>query len=96
MITAADIANTGMPLRVFLFTLDQIATMMNVPQVSLEKRFIWFEGRSVGVKHPRKMSARNIEPDETAKPDWRVADKEVIRWMKLIGFVYVERGYVKS
>jgi imidazolonepropionase-like amidohydrolase len=86
---------TGIPLRVFLYTLDQISVMVEIPVATLEKSYIYFEGRTIATFRPEKMRARNISAREDI-PEWRVADKEVIRWLKNRGFKVIERGWVQS
>lgn len=85
----------GLPVRPFLFTLDQIATLLNVELKNLKSTKIFFEGRSTGATSVHLMIARNIAaPNET--PDWRVAERELVRWMKLKRFRVYEVGVVTS
>lgn len=77
----------GLPPRVFLYTLDQIAMMLNLEQTSLERGYIYFEGRSIGARPPTKMVARNIAPPDK-NAEWRVTEREFIRWMRGRGFRY--------
>lgn len=82
----------GLPLRVFLYTLDQIATMVQVDLHNLRTHYIHYEERSVSFRPHGKMSARNIASDGE-KPEWRVAEKEFIRWLRYKGFkVYNRTG----
>ena len=86
----SDVAKMGLPLRTFLYTLDQIATMLEMTVPTLKAEHIHFEGRSVGPRPYPKMLARNIaEPGST--PDWRVVDQEFARWLKYKGFVLYEQ-----
>lgn len=85
----------GLPPRVFLFTLDQIAFMLNISERAVAQTYTYFEGRSIGTRTRDRMIARNIAPDDRA-PDWRVAEREFVRWMKLKGFRYYERGAVSN
>lgn len=80
----------GMPPRVFLYTLDQIGVMLDLNETALA-RHVYFEGRSVGARKRGYMIARNIAPPD-AKPEWRIAEREFVRWMKFKGFRYYERG----
>ena len=87
--------NIGMPARVFLFTIDQLSVMLDISERHIMAHYIYFEGRSIGSRHKRFMVARNIaQPDE--KPDWRVAEREFIRWMRHKGFRYYERGAIPN
>lgn len=83
--------SVGLPARVFLYTLDQISVMLNVTEDTVRKSYVFYEGRTVGTKRRDLLLARNIaQPDKT--PDWRVTEREFIRWMKVKGFRYYERG----
>lgn len=81
----------GLPPRVFLYTLDQIATMLEVPLPDLKKTYIHYERRSVGVPPGNRMRAHNIAP-EGEKPEWRVSENEFVGFLKKRGF----RFYNKS
>lgn len=83
--------NIGMPTRVFLFTMDQLSVMLDLEVQSLQQYYIYFEGRSIGARRRDLMLARNIAPPDQ-KPDWRVAEREFIRWMRVKGFRHYERG----
>lgn len=89
----ADPEKVGLPVRPFLYTLDQIAVLIDVEEGQLKRSYIHFEGRSIGVASRRQLLARNISPDDKA-PDWRVAERELIRWFKTVGFKYYDRGSV--
>lgn len=82
----------GLPMRPFLYTLDQIATLIATDVAALRSRFIYFDGRSTGRRPPDRMWARNIaEPGDT--PEWRVAEAELLRWLRRKGYRFYERGY---
>jgi hypothetical protein len=87
----------GLPPRVFLYSLDQIAAMIDVPITELVGRYVFFDGRSEGSprQYPRSFMARNISPEGESRQDWRVAEKELIRWLRHIGFRIYEVGYIK-
>lgn len=81
----------GLPARVFLFTMDQLSVMLDIDERTILQSYIYFEGRSIGARAKSLMTARNIaQPDE--KPDWRVTEREFIRWMRVKGFRYYDRG----
>lgn len=78
------------PPRFFLYTLDQIATVLAMDPKSLRSGgYIFYEGRSTYAKKLGQMSARNIAPDDKP-PVWRVLDTEFYRWMRYKGFKYYE------
>jgi hypothetical protein len=83
--------SVGMPARVFLFTLDQISVMLDISERQIKEKYLYFEGRSIGTKRRDLMIARNIA-GQNDTPDWRVTEREFIRWMKVKGFKYYERG----
>lgn len=85
----ADRERLGLPPRLFLYTLDQIADMLAVSDLA-EAGMVHFEGRSPGVPQERQMIARNISPDDQP-PEWRVEEREFIRWMKHTNTIPVDR-----
>ena len=74
-----------MPTLTFLFTLDQIASMLGMSEHDLHYKHIWFLQRSTGRKYRHQMVARNIAAD-TDKPDWRVSHQDFVRWLNANGF----------
>lgn len=82
----------GLPVRAFLFTADQIATMLSVDEKQVKTDYLFYEGRNVGNRPRGRMLARNIA-DEGQKPEWRVAERELIRWLKVKGFKVYDRGW---
>lgn len=85
--------SVGLPPRVFMYTLDQLSVLTQISEQQLHVLHIFHEGRDVGVRKPHQMVARNIAPPDE-RPDWRVVEKEFVRWMKVKGFKYYDRGYV--
>ena len=69
----------------FLFTLPQVSTMLAVSRETLHNRMIHFGGRSIGKPQPRQMVAVNIAPNLTDTPMWRISEKELRRYLKVIG-----------
>jgi hypothetical protein len=84
--------SVGFPVKPFLYTLDQIASMINVDLKTFKLRHVHYDRRSVGFAPSDKFLARNINPDGEA-PEWRIAEREAIRWMKFMGFRVYERGW---
>ncbi len=87
--------SVGLPPRPFLYTIDQISVILDVTEKIVAATYLFFEGRSTGTRNKHLMLARNIAPPD-AKPDWRVAERELVRWMKTKGFRYYERGTIGS
>lgn len=85
----------NLPPRVFLYTLEQIGTMLDLSPELLARGYIYFDGRSIGVKRNWQMIARDISPPDD-DPEWRVTDREFLRWMRNRGFRVIERGYVRD
>jgi len=85
----------GLPTRVFLFTLDQISVMIDIDEASIKAQYVYFEGRSIGSRSKHLMVARNIAPPD-AKAEWRVAEREFVRWLRHKGFRHYERGAVSN
>lgn len=67
--------------------------MLDLPEQYILENLLYLEGRSIGTIRKNEMQARNIAPPE-AKPEWRVAEREFIRWMRVKGFKYYDRGAV--
>jgi hypothetical protein len=88
-----DAAKIGLPPRVFLYTLDQIAFLIDVTEATLKSSYVHYEGRSLGAPGRDKIAARNIAPADTT-PDWRVSETVFIRWLKFKGYKLLARGYV--
>lgn len=87
-------AKIKLPAVVFLYTMDQIATMINVAEESLRQSYVHYDGRSTGPCPKDRMLAYNIAP-QGERPEWRVSDKAFRRWLRLKGFKYYERGIVE-
>jgi hypothetical protein len=85
----------GLPYRPFLYTVDQIAVLLDLDPKTVLANYLYFEGRSIGSRHKDLMVARNIAPRDQ-KPEWRVAERELVRWMRFKGFRYYERGVSSS
>jgi hypothetical protein len=80
-------AIVGLPQVVFLFTVDQIAAMLNVEVNTVMTRYLYLVGRHTALKTRNQMTAINIAPDPTKdRPDWRVSHREFCAWAKRAGF----------
>lgn len=85
----------GLPPRPFLYTLDQISVLIDVATREVKLKYIFFQGRSTGVPSKDLLVAHNIAP-RNEKPDWRVSEKELIRWMRRKGFRYYDRSSISG
>lgn len=77
----ANAKKVGLPVRPFLFTLDQVAGLLSLSQGELENKYIHFWGRSEGrlLANGDRIKAVNIAPSDQA-PEWRVSEEDLIRW----------------
>jgi hypothetical protein len=74
----SDRERFGLPPRLFLYTVDQIMDMLQISDIA---KVAHFEGRTPGVPARDRMVARNVAPADE-KPEWRIEEKEFVRWMK--------------
>lgn len=84
----------GLPIRPFLYTLDQIADLIGKPLRQLRLDDIYFDDVTPGVKPTSKMLARNVAAPGD-KPDWRVAEQEFKRWLRLKRFRIYDRSQLR-
>lgn len=89
---AANLRKVGLPPTIFLFTLDQLSSMMNLSMNNLMVTYIFYQGRSTSLKKRHQMSAINIAPDDE-KPDWRVSVEEFKAWLRRMGFKATDITY---
>ena len=75
----ADPQVVGLPPVIFLFTVDQIAGMLNVEVDTVMATYLYYVGRTTGRKQTHQMDAVNIAPADHI-PDWRVPQREFLRW----------------
>jgi hypothetical protein len=96
MSTSSDVKpeSVGLPLTPFFYHLDQCAQFVQMTEPDFISAYVWFLGRSSGVRGPRKLKAVNIQPEPDAAPDWRISEGELVRWMKMLGFKVYSRGKV--
>ena len=70
----ADRYKYGLPPRLFLYTMDQIADQLMISDLS---KVVHYEGRSPGAAGKDRMIARNIAAAGTS-PEWRIEELEFI------------------
>lgn len=83
----------GLPAKPFLYTVDQVAYLLSVEEDYVKRVLLFYEGRSVGVCPKDRIPARNIAP-AGEKPEWRVAERALVAFMRFKGYKYHERGYI--
>lgn len=93
MSKSASPQSIGLPPITFLYTLDQIAAMVNMQISTLTAKYVYFHLRNTRPKRPDEMMARNIANPEDA-PDWRIPQAEFIRWLRFKGFRVVPGGAI--
>jgi DNA-binding XRE family transcriptional regulator len=74
-----------LPPRPFLYTVDQLANLLGVTELTVENNYLFYTSNEWGKPSPDLLVARNIASSHD-KPDWRVEEKELKRWMKRKGF----------
>jgi hypothetical protein len=83
-----------LPPRPFLYTVDQLAEVLNLTPQHIKSQLLWYEGREIGVRPRDELRAVNIAGEDD-KPEWRVSEQELIRWLKRKGFKFYERAWVE-
>jgi hypothetical protein len=71
----------------------QLSAILGVNEQALHQQYLYHEGRDIGIRKKDEMACRNIAPADS-KPEWRVAETELIRWMRVKGFKFYNRGTV--
>ena len=82
----------GLPPRIFMYTPDQIGTLLELSEKYVKEKLLFYERREPGVPPRDRLRARNIAP-EGEKPIWRVTERELIRYLRFKGIKFYERGY---
>jgi hypothetical protein len=72
------------PIRPFFYTIDQVASIMQLP-ISSIRGMTYFTGRTNRVRESYKLTAINIALPAD-KPDWRIEEQEFLRWLKVMGY----------
>ena len=86
-----DVARSvSLPTVPFLYTLDQVAMILNISDRNLKANYLYYIGRTPGPKSLNRIEAMNITPDNNQQPDWRVSERELVRWLARKGFA-IER-----
>lgn len=73
--------SVGLPARPFLYSLEQISGLTAIPEKKLTSIFVHFDGKTLGVHKKSQLMARNLAPPGR-QPIWRVAESELIRWLR--------------
>lgn len=86
-------ARIELPVREFLFTLDQIASLLNVSEANLASNYLFFDGVTTGSSRGR-MRARDISNDPNRR-DWRVGESQFMMFLRARGFTVVESRVIR-
>lgn len=81
-----------LPPRPFLYTIDQIATLLSVEPGTVKKEYLFYRGVSIRNKEKGMMLAVDIAPPDASRKEWRVLESELRRWCSYKGFRVSERG----
>lgn len=81
---APSAASVRLPEIPFLYTLDQVAIIVGWSKQRLHAR-TFYVGRTLDRKLADQIEAFNIALP-TQKPDWRVSERELIRWLIRHGY----------
>lgn len=82
----------GLPPRIFMYTPDQIGTMLELDEKYVKTKLLFYDRREPGLAPRTKMRAINIAP-EGETPQWRVTERELIRYLRHRGVKFYERGF---
>ena len=81
-----------MPPRIFMYTPDQIGSMLEVTEATVKSKILFYDKREPGLAPRTKMRAVNIMP-EGETPQWRVTEREFIRYLRHKGVKFYDRGF---
>jgi hypothetical protein len=83
----------GLPPRIILYTPDQIAGMLELREEYVRQKLLFYDRREPGIRPKERLRSVNIAP-EGETPEWRVSERELLRYLRLKGKKFYERGYV--
>lgn len=79
-----NIKTIGLPPLVFMFTVDQIASMLAVSEKRVMEAFLYYGERTTGRMPRHQMRTINIAPSNE-KAEWRIPSREFLAWCKRMG-----------
>lgn len=88
----SDAERMGLPPRIFFYTPDQLATMLELDLEYVERTLLFYEKREPGIVPRNRLRAINIAP-EGETPVWRVSEVNLIQYLRAKGIRFYERGY---
>lgn len=81
----------GLPPRPFLYTIDQVATLLAMSETSIE-RVLYLTGRSIGPQPQDRLKAVNMAA-EGEDPVWRIPENDLVRWLRRKGIRIYDRSW---
>lgn len=88
----------GLPIRPFLYTPDQIATLLGESTKKILNDYLFYDGLEAGVPKRTQMRCRDIASDELLDKDvhdWRVTEMELYRWLRRMRFRIFDTGWIE-
>lgn len=86
----------GLPVRPFLYTLSQIATLLSMSEDMLHRRIIFYEGRSVHRRKPDELQFINIAKRDEKPAIWMCSEEELVRWARFKGFKVRDSSWARK
>ena len=84
----------NLPVRPFLYSMPQVAGILSITIHHLQMNIAYYDGRSIHRQTPHDMKFINIAKEDK-RPVWRVAEQELIRWMKIKGFCVHDASWAR-
>lgn len=81
----------NLPPRIFLYTPDQIATLLSMRVQYVTQTLLFYDRREAGIRPKGRLIAVNIAPDGEP-PEWRVQESELLRYLRYKGIKFYDRG----
>ena len=77
-----------LPTKVFMYTIDQVAMLLDIHMDVLKRNYLFFNGRENRRSTRQDLVAVNIARHDQ-DPEWRVSEVELVRWMKFKGIKFI-------
>lgn len=78
----ATTRHSDLPARPVFWTLDQVASMLQVDLEYFKRRLVFYEGKSAGMDATKMFRAIDVSAPQDV-PAWRIHSDEIIRWCKV-------------
>ena len=77
----------ALPTKAFMYTLEQVASMLEVAPAHFKNRMVFYSGRDRMKPRAEDLVAVNLSKANVA-PEWRVGEEELIRWLRIKGIKF--------